>query len=95
MAAMISARGPAAEVERVAHARAEAQRETYDRLAHEFADKRCAALDGLLATDPEIGMTRLRWLATGRSSASWSANPPSRTGRSRRWRTSWVRRWAS
>jgi hypothetical protein len=49
----------------VAHARAEAQRETFDRLAHEFTETRCAALDGLLITDPEIRMTRLRWLATG------------------------------
>jgi hypothetical protein len=55
-------------VERVAHA--EAQRETFDRLAHEFTEARCAALDGLLITDPEIRMTRLRWLATGPVEAS-------------------------
>jgi len=52
---LISARvirpGPVTVVERVAHARAEAQRETFDRLAHEFSETRCAALDGLLVTD--------------------------------------------
>jgi len=66
---LISARvirpGPVTVVERVAHARAEAQRETFDRLAHEFTEQRCAALDGLLVTDPKIRTTRLRWLATG------------------------------
>jgi len=41
------------------------QRETYDRLAHEFTEQRCAGLDGLLVVDPAIGMTRLRWLTTG------------------------------
>ena len=40
--------GPVTVVERVAHTRAEAQRETYDRLAHEFTPTRCAALDALL-----------------------------------------------
>jgi hypothetical protein len=34
-------------------------------LAHEFTEQRCAGLDGLLVVDPEIGMTRLRWLSTG------------------------------
>ena len=42
---LISARvirpGPVTVVERVAHARAEAQRETFDRLAREFTDARC------------------------------------------------------
>lgn len=74
---LISARvirpGPVTVVERVAHARAEAQRETFDRLAHEFTDARCAALDGLLVTDPEIGTTRLRWLSTGPVEASPAA----------------------
>ncbi|MFB9835523.1 DUF4158 domain-containing protein [Actinoallomurus acaciae] len=56
--------GPVTVVERVAHARAEAQRETYDRLAHEFTDERCAALDKLLVVDPEVKMTRLRWLSS-------------------------------
>jgi TnpA family transposase len=74
---LISARvirpGPVTVVERVAHARAEAQRETFDRLAHEFAEARCTALDGLLVTDPEIGMTRLRWLSTGPLEASPAA----------------------
>ncbi|WP_345612851.1 hypothetical protein [Pseudonocardia adelaidensis] len=49
-------------VERAAHAPAEAQREAFDRLAHEFTDARCAASDGLLVTDPEVRTTRLRWL---------------------------------
>jgi Transposase and inactivated derivatives, TnpA family len=57
-------------LERVAHARAEAQRETYDRLAGEFTERRRAGLDGLLVMDPEIGMTRLRWLSTGPVEAS-------------------------
>ncbi|KRE64062.1 hypothetical protein ASG92_03960 [Arthrobacter sp. Soil736] len=74
---LISARvlrpGPVTVVERVAHARAEAQRETFDRLAREFTDARCAALDALLVTDPEIGMTRLRWLSTGPVVASPAA----------------------
>ncbi|MFI6803002.1 DUF4158 domain-containing protein [Streptosporangium canum] len=74
---LISARvirpGPVTVVERVAHARAEAQRETFDRLAHEFTEARCAALDGLLITDPDIRMTRLRWLATGPVEASPAA----------------------
>ncbi|MEZ2390629.1 Tn3 family transposase [bacterium RCC_150] len=74
---LISARvlrpGPVTVVERVAHARAEAQRETFDRLAREFTDARCAALDALLVTDPAIGMTRLRWLSTGPVEASPAA----------------------
>ena len=49
---LISARvirpGPVTVVERVAHARAEAQRETFDRLAHELTDARRADLDALL-----------------------------------------------
>jgi hypothetical protein len=60
-------------VERVAHARAEAQRETFDRLAHEFTEARCTALDGLLVTDPENRTTRLRWLSIGPVEASPAA----------------------
>lgn len=71
---LISARvlrpGPVTVVERVGHARAEAQRATFDRLAREFSDARCAALDAMLVTDHEIGMTRLRWLSTGPVEAS-------------------------
>ncbi|MEV0086667.1 DUF4158 domain-containing protein [Saccharopolyspora sp. NPDC050642] len=71
---LISARvirpGPVIVVKRVSHAREEAQRETFARLAHEFTDVRCAALDGLLVTDPEVKTTRLRWLATGPVEAS-------------------------
>jgi hypothetical protein len=51
--------------ERVAAARAKAERETYDRLAHLLTDARCSELDGLLVTDAEIGMAQLRWLNTG------------------------------
>jgi hypothetical protein len=50
--------GPVTVVKRVAHAREVAQRETFDRLAHELTDERRTALDGLLVTDPAIGMTR-------------------------------------
>ncbi|MGH3863715.1 DUF4158 domain-containing protein, partial [Actinokineospora sp.] len=74
---LISARvirpGPVTVVERVAHAREQAQRETYVGLAHEFTDARCAALDGLLVTDPEVKATRLRWLSTGAVEASPAA----------------------
>ena len=65
--------GPVTVVKRVAHAREVARQETFDRLAHEFTDERCAGLDGLLVTDPEIGMTRLRWLGTGPVEASPAA----------------------
>lgn len=74
---LISARvirpGPVALVERVAHARAQAQQETFDRLAHEFTPERCMQLDALLVVDPVIGMTRLRWLSTGPVEASATA----------------------
>jgi hypothetical protein len=52
-------------VRRVVHAREQAQRETYDRLAHQLTPQRCAELDGLLVTDASIRMSRLRWLSTG------------------------------
>jgi hypothetical protein len=74
---LVSARvirpGPVMVIERVAHARAQAQAETYDRLAHEFTPERCAQLDGLLVNDASIGMSRLRWLSTGPVEASASA----------------------
>jgi TnpA family transposase len=74
---LISARvirpGPVTVVERVAHARKQAQSETYDRLAHEFTPQRCAELDALLANDVSIGMSRLRWLSTGPVEASAKA----------------------
>nr|WP_254679021.1 Tn3 family transposase [Arthrobacter sp. 24S4-2] len=60
-------------MERVAHARAEAQRETFDRLAHELTDARRVDLDALLVTDAKIGMNRLRWLSTGPVEASSAA----------------------
>ena len=74
---LISARvirpGPVTVVKRVAHAREKARQETFDRLAHEFTAKRRAGLDGLLAVDPAIGVTRLRWLGTGPVEASPAA----------------------
>ncbi|KAF0846838.1 Tn3 family transposase [Nocardia caishijiensis] len=74
---LISARvirpGPVSMVERIAHAREQAQRETYDRLAHEFTPARCAELDALLTTDASLGVSRLRWLSTGPVEASAAA----------------------
>lgn len=74
---LISARvirpGPVTVVERVAHARKQAQSETYDRLAHEFTSERCAELDALLAIDASIGTSRVRWLSTGPVEASAKA----------------------
>lgn len=74
---LISARvirpGPDTVVRRVAHARTQAQRETYDRLAREFTPQRCKELDALLVVDPSIGMSRLRWLSTGPVEASATA----------------------
>ena len=74
---LISARvirpGPVTVVKRVAHAREKARQETFDRLAREFTGKRRAGLDGLLAVDPAIGVTRLRWLGTGPVEASPAA----------------------
>lgn len=74
---LISARvirpGPVTVVERVAHARHQAQTETYDRLAHEFTPERCLGLDALLVTDPSLGVSRLRWLSTGPVEASAQA----------------------
>lgn len=54
------------------HAREQAQRETYNRLAHELTPRRCAELDALLVTDASIRMSRLRWLSTGLVEA-WAA----------------------
>lgn len=62
--------GPVKLLERVASARARAERETHDRIAHLLTAVRRAALDGLLVVDPELGMTRLRWLGTGPTEAS-------------------------
>ena len=74
---LISARvirpGPETVVRRVAHARTQAQRETYDRLAREFTPQRCKELDALLVVDPSIEMSRLRWLSTGPVEASATA----------------------
>jgi len=74
---LISARvirpGPVTVVKRVASAREQARRETFDRLAHEFTEQRRAGLDGLLVVDPAVGMTRLRWLGQGPVEASAAA----------------------
>lgn len=74
---LISARvirpGPVSMVERIAHAREQAQRETDDRLSHEFTPARCAELDALLAVDASLGVSRLRWLSTGPVEASAAA----------------------
>ncbi|WP_280459346.1 Tn3 family transposase [Nocardia carnea] len=74
---LISARvirpGPVTVVERVAHARRQAQTETYDRLALEFTPERCAELDSLLVTDASLGVPRLRWLSTAPVEASAQA----------------------
>jgi TnpA family transposase len=60
-------------IERVAAARTRAERETYGRIAHLLTETRRAELDGLLVTDPELGMARLRWLHTGPAEASAAA----------------------
>lgn len=65
--------GPLTVVKWIAHAREMARGETFDRLAHEFTAERRTGLDGLLLTDPAIGMTRLRWLGTGLAEASPAA----------------------
>ena len=65
--------GPVKLLERVAAARARAERETYDRVAHLLTAARRAELDGLLVVDPGIGMTRLRWLGAGPTDASATA----------------------
>ena len=73
ISARVSRPGPVTVVKRVAHAQEKARQETFDRLAHEFTGKRRAGLDGLLAVDPAIGVTRLRWLGTGPVEASPAA----------------------
>lgn len=65
--------GPVILAERVAAARARAERETYDRLAHLLTDKRRSELDALLSVDAEIGMSRLRWIGSGPTEASATA----------------------
>jgi len=65
--------GPVNLLERVAAARHRAERETHDRVAHLLTPARRRELDGLLRVNPELGMTRLRWLATGPTEASAAA----------------------
>lgn len=62
--------GPVKLLERVATARSRAEHETYDRISPVLTDKLRADLDALLVTDPEIGISRLRWLGTGPTEAS-------------------------
>ncbi len=74
---LVSARvirpSPDTVVRRVVHTREQAQRETYDRLAHELTPQRRSELDALLVTDASIRMSRLRWLSTGPVEASAAA----------------------
>ena len=65
--------GPVNLLERVAAARHRAERETHDRVAHLLTPARRGELDGLLRVNPDLGMTRLRWLATGPTEASAAA----------------------
>jgi hypothetical protein len=58
---------------RVATARARARTETYQRVAHLLTPERRAGLDALLTVDPEIGCTRLAWLAKGATQANPAA----------------------
>ncbi|MFC5203117.1 DUF4158 domain-containing protein [Streptomyces kaempferi] len=60
-------------LERVATARAEAGRETYQRVRHLLTPKLMSELDGLLSVDPLIGTTRLNWLSTGATGDSANA----------------------
>ncbi|WSJ01046.1 DUF4158 domain-containing protein [Nocardia sp. NBC_01329] len=52
ISALVIRPDPVTVVERVAHARPQAQEQTYDRLAHQLTAERCAELDALLVTDP-------------------------------------------
>ncbi len=52
-------------IERVATARAAAERQTYQRVAHLLTGHRPAELDRLLVIDPDISGTRLSWLGRG------------------------------
>jgi hypothetical protein len=60
-------------LERVAAARAQAGRETYQRVRHLLTPKLMGELDGLLSVDPVIGETRLNWLSTGATGDSANA----------------------
>jgi len=57
--------GPVKLLERVAAARARAERETFDRVAHLLTVSMRTELDRLLVVNRELGMTPLRWLSTG------------------------------
>jgi TnpA family transposase len=57
----------------VATARERARVETWSRVAHLLDGPRRAELDALLVVDPQIGMSRLRWLGIGPTQASPAA----------------------
>jgi hypothetical protein len=65
--------GPVVLVERVAAAREAAKAETYERVEHLLTPERCGELDRLLVVDPELGHTRLFWLADGATQGSPTA----------------------
>nr|WP_245718399.1 DUF4158 domain-containing protein [Nocardia miyunensis] len=73
ISARVSRPGPVTLVERVAHARNQAQAETYDGLVHELTPQRGQELDALLVVDPSLGTSRLTWLSTGPVEASAAA----------------------
>ncbi|WP_369394789.1 DUF4158 domain-containing protein [Streptomyces sp. CG1] len=60
-------------LERVATARTEAGRETYQRVRHLLTPKLMGELDGLLTVDSVIGTTRLNWLSKGATGESANA----------------------
>jgi len=56
--------GPVILLEHVAAARAEADRETYQRVASLLTPARCAEMDGMLHYDAAVRGTRLKWVTT-------------------------------
>ncbi|NKV18000.1 DUF4158 domain-containing protein [Rhodococcus hoagii] len=74
--------GPVTVVERVAHARHQAQTETYDRLAHEFTAARCASWTACLSPTLRWGSRGCGGCRPGR----WRPRRPRSAPRS----TSWV-----
>jgi len=57
-------------LERVATARDRARAETWARVEHLLSRRHRAELDGLLAVDPQWGVTRLTWLGRGPTQAT-------------------------
>ncbi|WP_308015630.1 DUF4158 domain-containing protein [Streptomyces huiliensis] len=60
-------------LERVAKARAEAGRETFQRVRLLLTPKLTSELDGLLSVDPAVAATRLNWLSKGATGDSANA----------------------